>query len=431
MRFVDKRESYRWLIWFVMALAFLVGFFHRYSVAVVSEDLSGELSLTGAMLSNLVSMYFYAYAAMQIPVGIFADSIGPRKVATFGILFAGIGSALFGIVDSYFLASLSRLLVGLGVSTVLVSLFKIQSVWFKQEEFATVTGLTSLVGNVGGLLATTPFALLVIGIGWRSSFILIGIFSLVLAIFMWKIIRDNPADMGFKPVVSDETESENENNDNQRKISVFTGIKRVFLNPYTWPNFIIIFGILGIIMSYSGNWGVPYLSHSYGMDRDVAANQVLFFTLGVIVGSPIMGRLADYLGKRKLLIQIGALIFTVSWGVILFLAGGKPPALLIPFLNFLMGFWGVFAMLCFTNVKEVNDVNFSGISTSVINVAPFLGTSLMNNLIGWRLDSLWTGELLNGVRVYELFAYVDSFRVYLFFSVLALIASFFIKEKKR
>jgi len=185
-----KYNKTKWTIWSVLVLAFVIVFFHRYSTAVVAEDLASELNLTGTQLSNLASMYFWAYAAMQIPYGIMVDHIGPRKTISMGMLLAGIGSLVFSFATSILVAYAGRLLVGVGVAGVFISILKIQAVWFKREDFPMISGWTSLVGNFGGLLATTPLALLVLAVGWRYSFVMILLLYLKLHIKMAVAIKE-------------------------------------------------------------------------------------------------------------------------------------------------------------------------------------------------------------------------------------------------
>lgn len=83
---------------------------------------------------------------MQIPVGFLVDSLGARKSVTIGTVFAAIGSIIFGLAGTVFLAFLGRVLVGLGVSVVFISILKILSTWFKESEFRTMSGITSFIG---------------------------------------------------------------------------------------------------------------------------------------------------------------------------------------------------------------------------------------------------------------------------------------------
>jgi len=89
--------DYKWKIWGIMSFSFLIGFFHRYSTAVIASDITKELNLTAQNLGVLASMYYYAYGFMQAPVGILVDTYGPRRVTFNGMLLTGTGVLLFGL----------------------------------------------------------------------------------------------------------------------------------------------------------------------------------------------------------------------------------------------------------------------------------------------------------------------------------------------
>ena len=93
---VKKLMSYRWIVFGILILAYMIVFFHRLAVGVVREYLVKEFNMSGATFANLSSTYFYAYMIMQISSGILADTLGARKTVTIGTLTAGIGSIIFG-----------------------------------------------------------------------------------------------------------------------------------------------------------------------------------------------------------------------------------------------------------------------------------------------------------------------------------------------
>ncbi|GAB1485957.1 hypothetical protein MASR2M79_10040 [Aminivibrio sp.] len=148
--------AYRWVVWGVMVFAFMIVFFHRFAAGVVRDDITAAFSLSSAAFGSMASMYFYAYMIMQIPVGYLADTLGARITVTVGMFAAGAGSILFGLAPAPLWLFAGRFLVGLGVATVFICIMKIQSQWFRNREFATLSGATTLVGSVGGLLSRGP-----------------------------------------------------------------------------------------------------------------------------------------------------------------------------------------------------------------------------------------------------------------------------------
>ena len=69
---------YRWLVFALLALGYLLVYFHRTCPAVVALDIMADLKAGGGLMGILASAYFYPYAVMQIPAGLLSDSWGPQ-----------------------------------------------------------------------------------------------------------------------------------------------------------------------------------------------------------------------------------------------------------------------------------------------------------------------------------------------------------------
>lgn len=138
------------------------------SVAVVKDDLQKAFGIGAVQFAVIGSMYFYAYFIMQIPSGILADKIGPKKTVFIFSLIAAVGSIFFGLAPSLNIAYISRFFVGIGVSVVFVCLVKIQSRWFYSRNFALMIGFSELAANLGAIIAQTPLVIAVNNFGWRN-----------------------------------------------------------------------------------------------------------------------------------------------------------------------------------------------------------------------------------------------------------------------
>lgn len=407
-------DRYKWVVWGTLALAFLIVFFHRYATAVVADDLTRDLGLSGAQLGLLASMYFYAYALMQIPSGILADYVGPRRSATAGMLLAAVGALLFSMASQAGWAYLGRLLVGVGVGAIFICTLKMQAIWFRAGEFATIAGLTSVLGNFGGILATTPLAILVDSLGWRPTFRYIALATLGVTLLVWLLVRDRPEELGF--VAPNPTSA-------QPEVPLGQALLSVLRNRYTWPNVIYFFCISGSVTAFSGLWGIPYLTQAYGVDRQVASQVVLMMTLGVALGGPAMGWLSDRIGRIKPILLGSSALYTLIWLYILHLVGGRPPFAWNYILYFVLGFISIGFLLCFNNVKQVNNPAVSGMASGVVNTAGFGGTAILNSYVGQLLERVAPGPN------YSLTAFRFAFSVFIALSLLAFLAANLIKEQ--
>ncbi len=416
---VKKLMSYRWIVWGFLALAYIIVFFHRLAAGVVKDELINAFNISGTTFGNLGSTYFYAYTLMQIPSGMLADSLGARKTVTTGTIIAGIGSIIFGYAPTIFLAFLGRLLVGLGVSVVFISILKIQSEWFKESEFGTMSGITSFVGNLGGILAKTPLVVMVGLLTWRLSFALIGIISIVVAILCYIFVRNTPRDMGLPTIA--EIEGQEIDHTNNKKPDLIKGLKKAMSNPGTWPGFVIFAGFFGSFVTLTGSWGESYLIEVYGIENASAANYTMMAVVGLAIGSIVIGRLSDKMKKRKLPMMAFGVVYVICWSILVFVGGGKPPiGILMPVL-FTLGFTCSVYVLCWGCAKDVNPPEIAGISTSVVNIGGFLGAAILPPILGSVFDKF--GGILSPVVLYQ-----RAFMYSYIFVVIGFVFIFLVRE---
>ena len=153
-------RSGRAAVFGLFTAAYFMSYFYRSANAVIAPDLASEMALDAAQLGLMTSLFFAAFAAVQIPLGIGLDRWGPRWV-TPGLMFVGVGGSLvFAVAPSFGVLALGRALIGMGMAGVLMGSMKIFSQWFPARRFATVSGLLVGIGSVGALVAATPLALL-------------------------------------------------------------------------------------------------------------------------------------------------------------------------------------------------------------------------------------------------------------------------------
>ena len=159
-------------------------------------------------------------------------------------------------------------------------------------------------------------------------------------------------------------------------------LRQVLANPRTWPGFFVNVGVGGSFLAFAGLWAVPYLQEVHGHSRALAAQHASVLLFGVAVGALVVGLVSDRLGSRRGVMRAYALLYALSWLPWLCQASsGRSPATLAWF--FLMGLLIPGFTLSWTIAKEVNRPEHSGIATSVVNVGIFLGTGILQPLVGF------------------------------------------------
>jgi len=422
---IQKGYRYRWLVWGIMCTAYVIVFFHRIATGVVAGNLMAEFGVTGAALGNLGAVYFYVYMVMQIPSGVLADTLGARMTVAAGSLVAGIGSIVFGLAPNINMGYAGRFLVGLGVSVIFVSILKFQSEWFKESEFATISGLTAFIGNGGALLAGIPLALAVAYFDWRTVFIWIGIISIIISLLNYLIVRNRPADIGLPDISSIEGK---EVKAASEKPLILEGIRIVAANRHTWPGFVAFAGFAGAILSFNGMWGVPYMMDVYGFDKTTASSYITAAMAGLMIGSFLAGTISDRMGRRKRPLLGFGIVNLLVWTLFIMWNKGKPPVEALYPLLFLLGLSAAGFVITWAVGKEVNPPQIAGVAIGTLNIGGFLGPSVLQPLMGYVLDLNWTGDMANGIRVYSQAAHSKSLFLCAAAVLIAVASTFFIKE---
>ncbi|WP_255191440.1 MFS transporter [Natronobeatus ordinarius] len=401
----------RWIIWGTLAAVFLLVNLYRLSSAVLADRLMVAFDTSGAALGTLHASFFYVYALMQLPAGILADRAGPKRTATGGAIVLNVGAVGFALANSYPLAFLSRALIGLGGAVIFISMLRFAASWFREEEFATMNGLSIAVAGLGGILATTPLAVAATTFGWRETTLGLGVIGLGFAAVVYLVADDKPEDAGFEPVGDADSEP-------LTLGDVLENLRLVLGERETWITSVMLFCSTGMLITLLGLWGVPYVVQTYDVSVTAASWYTLLGSFGLLIGPPAFGWLSDRLERRALLIVIGGVGYVVGFGVLAVV--GQPPRAVVAVVYFGAGFLLGAYTLSYALIKERHPTSASGVSTSTVNGAGFLGAALFPTVLGYVLDVYWTGELVAGARIYTELGYQVSFGIATLASVIAL-----------
>lgn len=413
-----------WSIYAILMASYLLVFFHRMAPAVVSADLMRDFSATGAALGSLAATYFYLYTVMQIPAGVLADTVGTRLAVTLGNVVSGLGSILFSLAATFGTAFAGRALVGLGVSVVFVGLMKNNSLWFRERDYGFISGLTILLGNVGAILAAGPLAGVLTIWSWRAVFLTLGMLALGLAALTWLGVRNKPEELGFPSI----RELDGKTRHADREQHWWRDLLGVLATHRAWPGFWVNLGMPGGLLAFLGLWAIPFLRDVHGLERSTAALYTSVGLAGFAGGALCCGWISDRLGRRKPPLIAGTLLYGLAWLEIGYLRWLPGVTGMIWFA--VLGFSAGAFVLTFAGAKEVVAPALAGMAVALVNTGAFLGAALLQPLLGWVMDSTWSGAVANGVRVYSAADYRVGFGLMLGGAVLAILASTFFHETR-
>jgi len=410
-----------WMIWGLGALLYLIGFYQRVAPGVMTSELMVDFSLSATALGNLSAFYFYSYVAMQVPTGLLADHWGPRRLLTIGAIVAAVGTFVFAFAADVWWASLGRLMIGGSVAVAFVGMLKLAGHWLPQKQYSLASGMALFFGILGAVFAGVPLRLLVDGIGWRNVMVGSALLTFAVALAIWWLVRDDPSEKNYKSYIVDP-----EHQPKGRRGTVLGGIREVFRYPNTWLLFLIPGGVVGTVLAFAGLWGVPYLTTHYALQKTEAAAICSVLLIAWAIGGPVFGWLSDHLGHRKPLYALGCVFQLAGWSVVL-LVPALPLWLLIALL-IVAGFFAGNMIIGFAYARESVPTHLSGTLSGVVNMGVMMGPMVLQPAVGWVLDLLWTGQVVDGVRHYSIEAYRSGFLLMLVWLALSTLLIFFTRE---
>lgn len=398
----DPRKR-RWVAWGALAVVFLLVNLHRLSTGVLSEELTAAFTLSAAELGTVHAAFFIVYAIIQIPTGVLVDRFGSRYVGTGGAVVLSAGAIGFVLSDGYHAAVVSRGVIGLGGGVIFVSILRFCANWYRTDEFATMTGVTGAVAGLGAILATTPLALAVNAVGWRTTVTAMAGVGFLAAGLAYTLVRESPSEAGLEPIEGvPERPSVTLRETGEHLRSLARDLDQ-------WLLSVVFFATNGTLLTLIGLWGVPYLVVVYDLSVATASTYTLVGAVGILFGGPTIGWLSDRFETRYLPLSAGVGLFALALGTLAVV--GRPPLPVVAAVYGVSGFLIGSGLITLTIVKERYPAGASGVATSTVNAAGFVGASILPWAMGTALDAYRTGERVGGTVAYTELGYRIAFGI--------------------
>jgi sugar phosphate permease len=387
---VNSRRS--WVIFGIGVFAYLVAVTQRTTIGVAGVAATERFHSSASVLSTLAVVQLMVYAAMQIPVGVLIDRIGSRVLMAVGTALMVIGQVTVALAPTIGIAIVGRILVGVGDATVFTTLIRLINSWFRGRIVPQLSQWTGNIGQLGQVLSSIPFALLLHQAGWTVAFLSAASLSVIALIGILAAITDRPVGSTEGPRPATWGES-------MRQLRI--SLARPGTQLGFWSHFVTQSS--GTV--YSLMWGLPFMVYAIGIDPAEASGLLIVSVGAGLVSGPILGLLTARFPLRRSNLVLGIVaMMAVVWTVVL-LWPGTPPDWLIIVLLIAIGVGGPGSLIGFDFARTFNPLHSLGSANGIVNVGGFLASFVMMFLIGVVLDL----EDTTGAGPSSLYAF-DHFR---------------------
>ncbi len=394
------------------AFGYYLSYLGRNVNAVIAPDLVAELGLSAASLGLLTSVYFFAFAAFQLPLGVLLDRYGPRRVESVLLLVAAAGAVVFAISDSIAGLASGRALIGLGVSACLMASFKANTLWFPIERLPLMNGCIMTAGGLGALSATAPVEMMLGLTGWRGVFVCFAALAALAAVLLFTVVPKRVEEVHASAT--------------QTLSDALAGVRTVFSARAFWRIVPVATCSQAAYLAMQGLWAGPWFMDVAGLDREESASRLLWIAMAMVAGffstGAIAGRLARHgVATLQVAMWFTALYLLVQAGLI-----WGPLAWATP-MWCLFGYFGTCGILFFAHLVREFPAALAGRAITGVNLFLFGGAFLAQWGMGEVIE-LWPAATAGS---YSRPGYQMAFGIIFMLQVLTVVLVYTLRDRPR
>jgi sugar phosphate permease len=407
----------RWMVLLLISLMYMITYMDRTGISIAAPSIAKEFGLSQTAIGIVFSVFLWAYAIGQIPLGWLADRMGPRLVLLIIVPFWSLMTATTAIASGVVSLIVIRFVFGLAEAGAFPAATRAMQLWFPKAERGIVHGVTHSFSRFA--IAIVPFLAvsIMVAFGWRWIFYIFGAAGLLWSMAFFLLYRNLPEE---HPKVNREELAQIRGSDSEG------AIRPVDLHPQLAPPWRIIFRsanmwyiAAGYCCFYYGTyffvtWFPSYLLEyrhlSLKAVGTLASLPLFAGMVGDIVGGSLTDRVYRKTGRLKFARRVVAAPAMLASGVCLIpaaLAHSALTAILcltasLFFLELVIGpAWAV--------PMDVGG-EYSGTVSGVMNMAGSLAASLSPIIFGALVQrGFWitpffisAGVLLTGALIWTL-----------------------------
>ena len=360
-------------VWAAAVAVYILAVFHRTSLSVAGLVAVDRFDISASQLAVFTMVQLLVYAAMQIPVGVMLDRVGPRRMLTGGLILMTGGQLAFAMVSAYGPALGARVLVGMGDAMVFASVLRLVASWFAPARNPLVTQATGMFGQIGAIAAAVPMSAALATLGWSTAFTLTAGLGVVLGLVLFLVVRDTPrSDVPAEPPV--------------RLAVVADGLKSSWAQPGTrlglWTHFTTMSSVTAMVLL----WGYPFFVQGEGLSASQAGILLTLATVASLISGPLIGSFVARHPFHRSTVVLGVIATIVTMWTLVLAWPGSAPVWLLAALMLALGVGGPASMVGFDFARTFNPPHRLGGATGIVNQGGFIASLVTIVAIGIVLD---------------------------------------------
>ncbi len=373
---------FRWGILLFVSLAMFGNYYIYDSISPLADLLAKQLKFSDSNIGLLQGIYSVPNIFMVLIGGIIIDKIGTRISTFIFTLLCLTGAIITASFSDITMMAIGRLVFGLGAESMIVAVTTIIGRWFKGRQLSFAFGLNLTLARLGSFAAlNSPTWAKSLYEYWQTPLLIsvvAGVISIAAVIIYWGMDSYSERNFSLRPVPK------------QDKI-VF---KEIFsFSTSYW------FVVMLCVTFYSGifpfqTFAVKFFMETHGTTREMGGFLSSMLTLSAMVLTPLFGLLADYIGKRSLLMMFGSFLLIPVY----LLMAYTQVSLYVPMAMMGIAFSLIPAVM-WPSVALIVDEAKLGTAYGLMTMIQNIGLAGLNFLVGWAND--FSGGYTTGMWIFS------------------------------
>jgi MFS transporter, ACS family, glucarate transporter len=186
------RSGFRWVVLTLCFLIYLVAGADRANIGVVIPYMRKDFELSNTDVGTIASLFFFGYAAIQVPFGLLYQRYGVRWMFSLSLLATSAATLFMGYTGSALELKVGRTALGFAEGPINIGILTVINHWFPPQEKGTATGVFMASIKAAPALVPPICALIIYNFGWREVFYVFAAPGALLAVAWFLLVKETP-----------------------------------------------------------------------------------------------------------------------------------------------------------------------------------------------------------------------------------------------
>jgi MFS family permease len=182
-----------------LLLARVIYAINWFNIASIFPHIALDLKQDISFLGLLSTSFLVGIGLFQVPGGILAALLGPRKTAIYGIIIASSAALLSGLSSQLQQMEVLRFVVGVGMALFFGPSVTLITRYLGRGFEGLAVGLLNSAHSIGGIIGLFGWIIIAELIGWKQSLLLSGGFGLISSLLLITFLPRKEKEEGIQP----------------------------------------------------------------------------------------------------------------------------------------------------------------------------------------------------------------------------------------